>query len=100
MLFSKSNRLSEEEIVLKHRVMLRIFLLVPGEMLLVSFQKSCMKKINPVPRVWGESAQIQLVKKSSCLVLNPLIARQIWDDISIKSVHGKPVDFSKNYVAQ
>lgn len=29
---------------------LLIFLLFPGEMLLVSFQKSCMKKLNPVPR--------------------------------------------------
>lgn len=27
-----------------------IFLKFPGEMLLVSFQKSCMKKLNPVPR--------------------------------------------------
>ncbi len=37
---------------------LLIFLLFPGEMLLVSFQKSCMKKLNPDPRGLGKSVPV------------------------------------------
>lgn len=37
-----------------------ICLLFPDEMLLVSFQKSCMKKRIPVPRVQGKLTRISL----------------------------------------
>ena len=53
---------------------LLICLLFPGEMLLVSFQKSCMKKLNPVPRVKGGSVPIQRVKKSARFCLKSSLA--------------------------
>lgn len=58
-------------ISINFNLQLLIFLLNSGEMLLVSFQKSCMKKLNPVPRDQGGSVPIQCVKKSSRLALNP-----------------------------
>lgn len=51
---------------------LLIFLLFPGEMLLVSLQKSCMKNRNPVPHVEGGECPSSLCKRRpSRVVVNP-----------------------------
>lgn len=48
-----------------------LILLLLGEMLLVCFQKSCMKNRNPVPR-GGESLPVRTKKEVRRLILNPL----------------------------
>lgn len=50
---------------------LLIFLIFPDEKLLVSFQKSCMKELNPVLRLYGENVLSQSAKNSSRFALNP-----------------------------